>query len=1162
MSLFESIETSTGVPEAGAVPPAMRRAALLEHPTLAVAAIEKGRIRETNASWKTLFALPPDVSVESHVATLFPNVTSADRFEAALAAELAGAEGSSVRIEHLMMRRDGNAFLAEIVVCLFGAHGERALGGDAVWQVRDITVERTLRRELRDLEEYHRELSRHQWDVTFVIDRKGRIAYASSSIEGVLGYRVNTILGEPFTALIDPAHAAAAEQWLRAASRHQPKADATQSGDGFPLRVLHADGPVRVLACRPRDCFAIPRIAGMVVHARDVTAVVQDDQVADLAAAEAGSLRAALIELARVPSPTLDERIDVLLQAVCERLGASSVTFWKSEGDGWQPRPLRCGGAPSKTGQVDDGVPLLSAANASSVSMPLIVRDIARDPSIAVETVPFLRAASVGALIEVPVLDEGAVLGWLTVAAAEARDWPDAEVGFAIGSALLVALAIKGHARPPVVERPVTAAATDALTGLPRRGDAERHLAARIAAVGAEGVLAVLVVDLDRLQDVNDVLGLAGGDAAIRRVATALVEVAGPEAYVARIDGDEFLVVVEGADGRQVDALAEAILERIAGPTEGGHDAEPVGASIGVARMTFDDADPATLLLHADLAMREAKHRGRGQAFVFNARLAASLNTRKELDAEIEDALARDEFTIFYQPQVALATGEVVALEALLRWQHPTRGLLLPDAFIASAFKRGLIDAITKTALTHVLRTTRGVATPRDPAGASGGRQRVRQTVPRPALAGDGRVGADEERPAREAPRDRDHRTEPDRRRRGHRARRQGDVAARRADRDQRLQRGARVVQGAAATERLADQARRRLREGAAEGRGERHLRRRLRRSRPPAEVPGRRRGRGDAGAVRTLARDRLWSRSGLLPRGADVRRRDTVVPRIEPQEPHSLKANLLGCAATRRLCSMAFENIRTETRGRVGLITLHRPAALNALNDALMDELTVALRRYDGDEAIGCIVLTGGDKVFAAGADVMAMASWTYMDVYKSNFITRNWETIRSVRKPVIAAVAGYALGGGCELAMMCDIVIASEDAKFGQPEVKLGIIPGAGGTQRLPRAVGKAKAMDLCLTARMMDASEAERSGLVSRVVASARLLDEALEAAEKIASFSQPIVSMIKESVNRSYESSLSEGVLFERRAFHSTFGTEDQKEGMAAFSAKRRPHFKNS
>ena len=258
----------------------------------------------------------------------------------------------------------------------------------------------------------------------------------------------------------------------------------------------------------------------------------------------------------------------------------------------------------------------------------------------------------------------------------------------------------------------------------------------------------------------------------------------------------------------------------------------------------------------------------------------------------------------------------------------------------------------------------------------------------------------------------------------------------------------------------------------------------------------------------------------------------------------------------------MPYDNILTETRGAVGLITLSRPKALNALNDALMDELGTALMAYDADPAIGCIVLTGGDKVFAAGADISAMATWTYMDVYKSDYITRNWETLRKVRKPVIAAVAGYALGGGCELAMMCDIVIAADTARFGQPEVKLGIIPGAGGTQRLPRAVGKAKAMDLCLTGRMMDAAEAERSGLVSRVVAPDRLLDEAMDAATRIVAFSQPATMMIKESINRAYESSLAEGILFERRVFHATFATDDQKEGMSAFSEKRSPLFRNS
>ncbi|MBI3373554.1 MAG: enoyl-CoA hydratase [Betaproteobacteria bacterium] len=257
----------------------------------------------------------------------------------------------------------------------------------------------------------------------------------------------------------------------------------------------------------------------------------------------------------------------------------------------------------------------------------------------------------------------------------------------------------------------------------------------------------------------------------------------------------------------------------------------------------------------------------------------------------------------------------------------------------------------------------------------------------------------------------------------------------------------------------------------------------------------------------------------------------------------------------------MPYEFILTETRGRVALIRLNRSKQMNALNPKLMQELGQALDGYDADDGVGAIVITGNEKAFAAGADIAVMQNYSFMDVYKSNYITRDWEHIRNIRKPVIAAVAGYALGGGCELAMMCDIVIAAESAKFGQPEINLGTFPGAGGTQRLPRAVGKAKAMDLCLSARMMDAAEAERSGLVSRVVPSDKLMDEALAVAEKIASYSLPVAMMVKEAVNRAYETTLSEGVHFERRMFHATFGLDDQKEGMAAFVEKRKPVFKH-
>ncbi|MEO8847322.1 MAG: enoyl-CoA hydratase [Casimicrobiaceae bacterium] len=257
----------------------------------------------------------------------------------------------------------------------------------------------------------------------------------------------------------------------------------------------------------------------------------------------------------------------------------------------------------------------------------------------------------------------------------------------------------------------------------------------------------------------------------------------------------------------------------------------------------------------------------------------------------------------------------------------------------------------------------------------------------------------------------------------------------------------------------------------------------------------------------------------------------------------------------------MTYATILTQTRERTALITLNRPQRLNALNDALADELGDALRGYDADDAISVIVITGSAKAFAAGADIGAMAEWGYAKVYADNYITRNWEAIRSTRKPVIAAVAGYALGGGCELAMACDMIIAADSAKFGQPEVTIGTMPGFGGTQRLPRAVGKSKAMDWCLTGRMIDAAEAERAGLVSRVVPADTLIDEALAVAGKIGSYSLPVVLKIKEAVNRAYESSLAEGLLFERREFHATFALDDQKEGMRAFVEKRPPQFRH-
>ena len=257
----------------------------------------------------------------------------------------------------------------------------------------------------------------------------------------------------------------------------------------------------------------------------------------------------------------------------------------------------------------------------------------------------------------------------------------------------------------------------------------------------------------------------------------------------------------------------------------------------------------------------------------------------------------------------------------------------------------------------------------------------------------------------------------------------------------------------------------------------------------------------------------------------------------------------------------MAEPTVLVETQGRVGVLTLNRPAQLNALNDQLMDELGAALQAFDANPDIGAIVITGSAKAFAAGADITVMADYTYADAYNGNFITRNWETITRIRKPVLAAVAGFAMGGGCELALSCDIVVAAESAKFALPEIKLAVMPGAGGTQRLPRAIGKAKAMDMCLSARMMNAEEADRYGLVSRVVPDDQLLEQTLALAAQIAGFSLPALMAIKESVNRAYESSLAEGVLFERRELHARFATEDAREGMHAFLGKRKPVFKH-
>jgi enoyl-CoA hydratase len=307
--------------------------------------------------------------------------------------------------------------------------------------------------------------------------------------------------------------------------------------------------------------------------------------------------------------------------------------------------------------------------------------------------------------------------------------------------------------------------------------------------------------------------------------------------------------------------------------------------------------------------------------------------------------------------------------------------------------------------------------------------------------------------------------------------------------------------------------------------------------------------------SAKRLGRRRIRRRRGAAHR--EQRAGLAVRSRIHPRGACALSSQFV----LRERAAMPYEHIVTETRDRVALVTLNRPKQLNALSDPLAAELAQALKGYDEDPAISVIVITGSEKAFAAGADIGAMAEWDYQKVYLDDYITKNFEQVRHTRKPVIAAVAGYALGGGCELAMMCDMIIAADTAKFGQPEITIGTIPGMGGTQRLPRAVGKAKAMDLCLTGRTIDAAEAERSGLVARVVPADKLLDETMAIASRIASFSLPVVLKVKEAVNRAYESPLADGLLFERREFHTTFGLDDQKEGMRAFVEKRKPSFRN-
>ncbi len=710
MTALETLDVPSPMP----IPAAARVAAMLEHPTLAVAVLRDGRILRANGNWNALFAWRSDVSVESHLITLFPNANSAERFERGLEAQLAtrpARVGATARVEHMLVRRDGGAFMAEVVVHVVEAgsvaHPE---GAEAVWQVRDITPERELRREIRELEEYYRALSTYQSDLTFVVDRKDCISFASASVETALGHRTNAILGEPFTTLLDAEGAVEAMRWLRAARDAEAMARGPGDRESFRLRVVHRDGRVRVLSCRRRNCLHVARIAGIVINARDVTEEVDDEAASRATHERAVRLRERLFDLATAPAQAFDHRIATLLAALCDGLATSSAAYWSAVAEGLQ---LQCDHShvaePFEEGEPRRGVrdprghrfdPAESAeyARELATNRPIVVDDIVRYPSIGDTPRRRLDAAGVAAFMDLPVPVDGRVVGVVSVnQGGGARAWRTEEIDFAAGIALLVALAVESGQREEAAARTTFMALHDGLTNLVNRTQAERDLTGRLQAAGArrEGV-AVAIIDLDLFKEVNDSHGHAMGDTLLVAVARALVEAAGPHALVARMGGDEFLVAFTETTAGATDSLVQRILDRIGGEPLVPAIEQQVGASIGVARYPADGADAETLLRHADIAMYEAKSRGRSQAFAFNGRLAERTRLARELDVEIADAIARNEFCLFYQPQLDFASGAAIGLEALLRWQHPQRGLLLPDAFMGAALHRGLIDTITK----------------------------------------------------------------------------------------------------------------------------------------------------------------------------------------------------------------------------------------------------------------------------------------------------------------------------------------------------------------------------------------------------------------------------------------------------------------------------------
>ena len=673
--------------------------ALMSHPTLAVAAVREGRIKRANDSWHHLFGTLHDPVIEPLVTSVFAGARSAERFERV---RQSAFDKGVARVEHLLMRSDGTAFMAEVVVHLLGT--ENSFGADAVWQVRDITSERELRRELREMEEYYRALSTHQWDLTFVLDHDFSMCFASPSVEAVLGYRSSELVGERFSAFVQLDQLAGLHEVLEQVLARDV---AAESGSTV-INVRHRDGSFRTLSCRPKNCLDIARISGIVVNARDITNEVAQDADRESRLLHAADLREALFALATQPSNDFKECLARITATAIEQLSIPSASYWSYDAS---QRVFRCEYTSCDTEQVSDPMRELVDEDDFPVysrelhgHRPIVVDDVRKHASISPEHLERLQKANVGAMLDFPVGQAGHTLGVLSLeAAGSPRNWSPDEISFASGLSLLVALALEREERAAAAARTEFMALHDALTGLANRNRAEQELRDAIwRAEKTGGRVGLLLIDLDEFKEINDTFGHGRGDALLARAARVLTECAGPHALVARMGGDEFLIVLQDEAVANTDSLAQSVIDRLS--TEHlltGID-QHVGASIGIAIFPDDAHDAEALLANADIAMYQAKAAGRNQSFVFDARLAQRLKLQRELDVEIRDALRNGQFSLFYQPQIDLESNQVIGLEALLRWEHPARGLLLPSTFMAAAEHNGLIDVITKWALTEV----------------------------------------------------------------------------------------------------------------------------------------------------------------------------------------------------------------------------------------------------------------------------------------------------------------------------------------------------------------------------------------------------------------------------------------------------------------------------